>query len=255
MTRVGSSTDWITSNRRFPASRIEASWLARVASRNASRCSGFTWQWTSVTNIGLFLSEPGVVGRAALEEPPVAPAALELAVLHDHRPATQHDVRPALDLPALVAAVVHVHVVAAGADRALAVRVVDHEVRVRADRNRALLRVHAEQPRGLGRDDLDPALLADLPAHDAAVVQQVDAVLDARQPVGDLPEVAAPQLLLAMEVERAVIGRDHLEVVLPEARPQLLPVRVLLAQRRRAHELRSVEAVAQVVQAQEQVLR
>jgi hypothetical protein len=62
-------------------------------------------------------------------------------------------------------------------------------------------------------------------------VEQVDAVLDARQAVGDLAEVAATELLLAVEVERAVVGRHDLQVVLDQALPQLLPV-VLRPQRR-----------------------
>ena len=63
-----------------------------------------------------------------------------------------------------------------------------------------------------------------------------------------------PELLLAVEVERAVVGRDELEVVLDEARPQVVPV-VLRAERRRADELGALEPVAQVVERQEQVLR
>ena len=114
--------------------------------------------------------------------------------------------------------------------------------------------IHPEQLRRAGRDDVDPALAGDAALDHAAVVQQVDAVLDPRQAVRNLPEVAPPELLLALEVERAVVGRDDLEVVLDEARPQLLPVRVLLAQGRRAHELRALEPVAQVVEAEEQVL-
>ena len=96
----------------------------------------------------------------------------------------------------------------------VAVRVVDDEVGVRADRDRALPRVHPEQLRRRRRDDLDPALLRDPAADDAAVVEQVDPVLDAGQAVRDLPEVAPAELLLAVEVERAVVGRDDLEVVL-----------------------------------------
>src|SRR6185295_12449929 len=79
-------------------------------------------------------------------------------------------------------------------------------------------------------------------------------VLDARQAVRDLAEVALAELLLAVEVERTVIGRDDLEVVGHEAGPDVLPL-VLRAERWRAYELRAVEAVAEVVQRQEQVLR
>ena len=76
-----------------------------------------------------------------------------------------------------------------------------------------------------------------------AVVQQVQARLDARHAVRDLGEVAAPELLLALHAERAVIGRDHLEVVVAQAAPQVLVV-VLGAQRRRADVLGALELVA-----------
>ena len=92
------------------------------------------------------------------------------------------------------------------------------------------------------------------PRDDAAVVEQVDPVLDPRQAVRDLAEVAAAQLLLAVEVERAVVRRDELQVVLDEAGPQIVPV-VLRSQGRGADELRALEAVPQVVERQEQVLR
>ena len=137
----------------------------------------------------------------------------------------------------------------------LPVRVVDDQVRVRPDGDRALARVHPEQLRRRGRDDLDPALLRDLPADDAAVVQQVEPVLDARQAVRDLPEVALAEVLLAVEVERAVVRRDDLEVVLRRGRVQSSGLVVLRPERRRADELRALEAVAHVVERQEEVLR
>ena len=135
------------------------------------------------------------------------------------------------------------------------VRVVDDEVGVGAD-------ARPRPSRGYIPNSLAGAVemistqrsLRDPAADDAAVVQQVDPVLDARQAVGDLAEVAAAELLLAVEVERAVVGRDELEVVLDEARPQLVPV-VLRPERRRADELGALEAVAHVVERQEQVLR
>ncbi len=85
-------------------------------------------------------------------------------------------------------------------------------------------------------------------------MEQVDPVLDARQAVGDLAEVAPAHLLLALEVERAVVGGHDLEVVLDQALPELVPV-VLGAQGRRAHVLGALEPVAHVVEREEQVLR
>jgi len=78
-------------------------------------------------------------------------------------------------------------------------------------------------------------------------VEEVDPVLHPGESVRDLPEVTASQLLLALEVERAVIGRDDLEVVLDEAGPQVVPM-LLRAERRRTDELGAIEPVAQVVQ-------
>ena len=134
-------------------------------------------------------------------------------------------------------------------------RVVDDQVGVVADGHGALA-LEAEQPGRRRRDDLDEPVRRDPPAHDAAVVDEVDPVLDAREAVRDLPEVAPAHLLLAVEVERAVVGPDEREVALDEALPELLLVASgRVAERRRAHELRALEPVAQVVQREEQVLR
>jgi hypothetical protein len=63
---------------------------------------------------------------------------------------------------------------------------------------------------GRCRRDLDPALLRDPAGDDAAVVEQVDAVLDARQAVGDFRKSPLPSSFWPVEVERAVVGRDEL---------------------------------------------
>src|SRR6476660_1518961 len=107
------------------------------------------------------LREPGEVGRGALHELAGALPPGELAVPDDDRAARQDDVGPALDRAALVARVVDVHVVGLRADHAGRVRVVDDEIGVRADRDRALLRIHPEELRRRRRDDLDPALPRD----------------------------------------------------------------------------------------------
>ena len=67
-------------------------------------------------------------------------------------------------------------------------------------------------------------------------------MLDRPDAVRDGAEVALPELLLVLHAERAVVGRDHLQVV----RAQRLPHVVLVtlgagAQGRRAHPLRALE--------------
>ena len=80
-------------------------------------------------------------------------------------------------------------------------------------------------------------------------------MLDARQPVGDLGEVAEAQLLLPLEAERAVVGGHHREVVGAQPPPQRGLV-LLGAQRRRADVLGALEVrPREVVGGQEEVLR
>ena len=106
-----------------------------------------------------------------------------------------------------------------------------------------LVRVHAEHAGRGGAAGLDPALEGDL-AVDDALVEQLHPVLDAGHAVGDLGEVAATQLLLVLEAERAVVGADDGEVVGAQALPQVGVVRVVVvgrADRRRAHPLGALE--------------
>ena len=141
-----------------------------------------------------------------------------------------------------------------GADRVLGRRVVDHQVGIGAHGHHALARVQPEHPGRGGGDHLYPALAGEPAGQDATVVKEIDPILHARQPVRDLPEVAPPELLLAVEIEGAMVGGHDLEIVLDQAVPQVHLV-IGRAQRRRAHELGPVEAVAHVVERQEQVLR
>src|SRR5436305_2384621 len=233
---------------RTSACRFESAGMVRVAG-SRSKASPII-----VAGATRPSADPGVIGGAPLHEPPGALPARELAVADDHGPAAEHDVGSPSNLATLVAGVVDVHVVGLRADRPRGVRVVDHDVGIRADGDGALRRIHPEELRGRRRDDLDPALLRDSPGDDATVVEQVDAVLDARKAVRDLPEIAPAELLLALEIERAMVGRDELEVVLDQPLPQLGLV-VRGPERRRAHELGALEAVAHVVEREEEVLR
>ena len=60
-----------------------------------------------------------------------------------------------------------------------------------------------------------------LPGVDAVVIDQLQAVFDARAAVGDLGEIVLAENLLVFETERAMVGGDHLQVVVLEAVPEL----------------------------------
>ena len=81
----------------------------------------------------------------------------------------------------------------------------DDDVGVAAGCDDALLRVHPEHARRRGAARLDPPLERQL-AGDDALVDQLHAVLDAADPVGDRGEVADAELLLVLHAERAVVG-------------------------------------------------
>src|SRR6188472_1946110 len=183
-----------------------------------------------------------VAGQAALEVLAVALRADVGVVLDDHRAAAQHGVDLAVDLEALPRRVVHVHVVLlVDTDRRVPGRIPHQDVGVEPGRDLAL-GVEAEQARRRGGAGLDPALERDLAGHHA-LVQQLHAMLDAADAVGDLGEVPDADLLLLLEAERAVIGRHHRQLVQAQTLPQVTRVvLVLRAQRRRAHPLRPFEA-------------
>src|SRR5947209_2880678 len=101
---------------------------------------------------------------------------------------------------------------------------------------------------------LADAVERDAVLDDAAVVDERHAVLDSGRAVRNLREVVAAQLLLLLHAERAVVCRDDLQVIRLQALPKLRLVR-LLAERRRHHVLRAVEAFAVIVNREEEVLR
>ena len=129
----------------------------------------------------------------------------------------------------------------------------DDDVGVEARRDRALL-VEAEDPRRAPRAVAHEVDDRHVPCAHGAVVEQRQPVLDRRQPVRDLREVAEPELLLLLEVERAVVGRDALQRALAQRLVEHLLV-VRLAQRRRADVLGALEArPVEVVDGQVEVL-
>src|SRR6478752_5169603 len=127
---AASSTAWTRSSRQTGGASAPSA-TSRTSARIFVRLSR-----SAATVIPATSRHPREVRGRALDEPSGALATGELAVAHDDRAARQHDLRRALDLATLVAGVVDVHVVGARRDRVPARWVVDHDVRVRADRDR-----------------------------------------------------------------------------------------------------------------------
>src|SRR5205823_4276054 len=120
---------------------------------------------------------------------------------------------------------------------------------------RAFSGEEAKHPGRRRGDQLDEPVHRDAPRVDAAVEDQGEAIFHTRQPVWDLGEIAPSHLLLSLEMEWTMVGRDQLQVILDQALPELIMVR-LGSKRRRADILRAFEArPAEVFEAQIQVLR
>src|SRR6059058_966971 len=181
--------------------------------------------------------------------------ALEFSVPNQDVAALHHDLRQALDRHALVATVVHVHVVGLRRERPLHPWVEDHEIGVAPRRDRALAGEETEHLGGRRRHQLDEAVERDPPRIHAAVEDERKAIFHTGQAVGDLGEVAATHLLLAFEVERTVVSRDQLEVVLQQTLPELVMMR-WRSQWWRADVLGAFETgPPQIVEAEVEVLR
>src|SRR5262245_38534080 len=113
--------------------RTSARWLTSLPTRSL---------WAAAA---MGLRHPGVVRRGALQELAGALGPRERAVPDHHRASAHDHVGAALDGAALVARVVDGHVVRLRRDRVLPVWVVDDQVGIGADRDRALLRIHPEE--------------------------------------------------------------------------------------------------------------
>src|ERR1700678_4398184 len=109
-----------------------------------------------------------------------------------------------------------------GADRVLAVGVKDHQISVTAYCDRALARVESEELRGSRGNQFYKSIDAEAASGDAAGINQTHPVLHSRAAVGNFCEVANPHFFLLLEAERAVVGRNYLQVIARQALPQFL---------------------------------
>src|ERR1039458_9537306 len=192
--------------------------------------------------------------EAPAKELPVSLLAHVLLVLNHDGPSRQHRRHLALDTHSFVGRVVDVHVVRLDRKGVRGVRIVEHQVGVGPRSDESLLWKEAEHSRRCRGRDVNPSSEGYL-AHRHSLEDQVDAMLDAGDAVGDLREVAHPELLLFLEAEGAVIRRDDAEIVRTQSPPEFGVV-TFGSKRRRADVLRAFEALASEIDVGEkEVLR
>src|SRR5579859_5908844 len=127
-----------------------------------------------------------------------------LAILDDHLTAQGHRLWHAPHLLAFVERVVDLAVKCRPGHRHLGIRVPDDEVAVTADRDRSFVGVEAECFGCRRRDEIDKTIQAQF-ALVYALVGEHHAFLDARCAIWDPGEILRAQVLLAVEVVRAVV--------------------------------------------------
>src|SRR5258708_39214389 len=144
--------------------------------------------------------------ESSLQELSRTRASQKLIRLHDHAAARQHYVGHSRNLNSFEHRIVDAHVVSLRADGVLAVRIKDHEIRVTADRDRALARIQAKEFCGSSGNQFHKTVHAESSPGNAAGIDKAHAVLDSGTAVRDLREIVAAQLFLLFETEGAVIG-------------------------------------------------
>jgi hypothetical protein len=127
-------------------------------------------------------------------------------------------------LPAFKGIVVNVHVVVGGRDGAAVVRVVEDEVGIRSELNGAFAGVEAEDFCGLGASDINELIEGEAALFDAVSEEDVEAVFEGGDAIGNFGEVVESDIFLAFEVEGSVIGSNGADEALAEGIPEDLLV-------------------------------
>src|SRR5882762_9793045 len=170
----------------------------------------------------------------ALQELSATNLANKLTIASLYLPPHRDYAWPPASLPSLVRVVIDVRVTAFLRKRAAIARIVNDDIGVAAELDRALAGVEPEQLGRLCRARIHHRLQPQSPRGDAAGVDQVDTFLDRGDPVGDFCEPVHTHFLLIGETEWRVIGGDRADLPRLDAVPQDVLVR-LGAQRRRHH--------------------
>src|SRR6266481_4229410 len=116
----------------------------------------------------------------------------------------------AFDRHSFEAIVVVVRVLRFGGDHSAIIRVVNHQVRVTANRNRSFSREESKKFRGASTGRVHETVEIQPPPFHSVRVQQIDALFDSRNAVGNIDErIFAEKFLLG--VKRAMVRSDRVD--------------------------------------------
>src|SRR6267142_5583622 len=177
--------------------------------------------------------------RLALQHLAAATLTDEFSVAYLDFASHGHDRRAALNLHSFESIVIVVHVLEFRGDHATVVRVVNDEVGITTYGNRALARKKPKKFRGARAGGVDETIHIQASAFHPMRIQQIDAILDSRDPVGNIDEgILAEKFLLG--VERAMIRSNGIDRAKCQRVPQYSAI-VLCAQRRRHYVLHAFD--------------
>ena len=176
------------------------------------------------------------MSRLALEHLSAADRSYKVPVTDRDFAAHRHQVGPSFDFPAFKGAVIDIHQLRLRGNLSSILRIVDDQISVRADLDRAFAREQAKGLRRVRARDVDEGVQIEFPTLHSVGVEQVYPVFEGRNSVWDLGEIVAAHWFLAFEIERRVIGRDGLNFAAAQPIPKNRLI-ALVTQRRRHDEL------------------
>src|SRR6266404_2186061 len=146
----------------------------------------------------------------ALEHLAAAAFPDKFSVAHLYIAAHRYHRWAALDRHSFETIVVRVRVLRFGRDRTAVIRIVNHQVRITANRNRSFSRKKSKKFRSTSAGCVHEAVQTQPSAFHSVRVQQIDALFDSRNAVGNIDErILAEKLLLG--VKRAMIRPDGVD--------------------------------------------
>ena len=120
-------------------------------------------------------------------------------------------------------------------------RIVEHHVRIAADRQRALAGKHLKRLGRASTAGIDERTQIDLARHHPMGMHQIDPFLNGRDPVRNLRERLAAHFFLSTEIKRGMIGTDRRDRSARQSAPKCI-VLLGIAQRGRHHKFGTFKA-------------